>query len=247
MRYFLEIAYSGLNYSGWQRQPGSTTVQGVIEEGLSTIFQEDISVIGCGRTDKGVHASQFFLHFDTEQEIPHYFLTRINQLLPKDIAVYRLLPVSDNAHTRFDATDRTYLYRIHFRKDPFLKDTSFFYPWMPLDLAKMNDATSLLLNYTEFYPFAKGGTNVKTNICYLTKAEWKHFEDQKQLYFEISANRFLRGMVRLIVGCMFLIGKGKLEVEQLREAMDEQTSLPRSLSAPPQGLFLTSVSYPYID
>ena len=247
MRYFLEISYNGLNYSGWQRQPGSETVQSNIEGVLSTLFQEALYVIGCGRTDKGVHASQFYLHFDTEQDIPHYFLTRINQLLPKDIAVHRLLPVHKNAHSRYDATQRTYLYKIHFRKDPFQKDYSFFYPWLPLDLAKMNEATQMLLDYTEFHPFCKGRTNVKTKTCYLTSAKWLHEEEQHELHFVITANRFLRGMVRLIVGCMILIGQGKLDIDQLREVMNAQTKLPKSLSVPPQGLFLTSVKYPYID
>lgn len=247
MRYFAELAYNGTAYFGWQRQPQQNSVQQEIETALSTILNTPIVVVGCGRTDTGVHAKQYFLHFDVQQELPQRFVGRVNKFLPKDIAIFRFIPVSDEAHARFDALHRAYEYQVDFRKNPFGQQTAYQFPFYAhLDVEKMQAATQLLLNYNEFAPFCKTGHDAKTMKCDLKRAEWILDETDYKMTFHIAANRFLRGMVRLIVGMSLRVGLGKIEIEAVRTAMEQQALLKGSWSAPAQGLYLKDIRYPYI-
>ena len=248
MRYFAELAYNGTNYFGWQRQPNASSVQATIEDALSLILRAQITIVGCGRTDTGVHASQYFIHFDCSVDFPKGFLSRLNKYLPEDIAFYQIFPVSEITHARYDAFKRSYEYHICFRKTPFHTNICYHYPFAKqLDLEKMQAASHLLLNYKEFFPFCKTNTDVKTMRCDLQRAEWVYLEQEQKLIFHISANRFLRGMVRLIVGMCLNVGLGKIEIERVKKAMDEQSRLEKSLSAPAHGLFLTEIKYPFSE
>lgn len=246
MRYFAELAYNGAQYVGWQRQPNGVSVQETIEGAFSTILGAEVEVTGCGRTDAGVHASQYFLHFDYERDFPVAFLRRVNKLLPKDIAIYRIFEVAPEAHARFDAHSRSYTYHITFQKDPFAIQTAYFYPYVERpDLAQMQAAAQLLLSYEAFYPFCKSDHDAKTLRCELSRSEWVQNTSQ-HLAFHITANRFLRGMVRLIVGMCLNVGLGKLTLLEVKDALNKQTLLPKSWSVPPEGLFLTAVQYPFL-
>jgi len=245
MRYFLHLAYNGTRYYGWQRQPSAVSVQETLEDALSTILNSPLEITGCGRTDTGVHARQYYAHFDFEGDFPEAFLRRLNKFLPPDIAVYELLPVADDAHARYDAIHRAYEYHLTFSKDPFRVETRYFYPFpVRLQLDAMNEAAALLLEYENFFPFCKSDTDVRTLRCDLRRSEWLPMPGG--LVYHIAADRFLRGMVRLIVGMCLLVGSGKTRLEEVRQAMDQQERLPQAQSAPPQGLFLTEVKYPYI-
>ncbi len=244
MRYFSELAYKGTNYNGWQRQPNAPSVQQVIEEAISTILSTSVEVTGCGRTDTGVHASQYFLHFDFEGKFPKEFLRRLNKLLPADIAIRSIYEVAADAHARFDAARRSYEYHIGLDKNPFLTDTAWHFPFFEkLDLEKTQAAAALLLNYREFQPFCKSNTDVHTMECTLFRSEWVFDAASSRLVFHISANRFLRGMVRLIVGMCLNVGLGKVELDEVRQALDQQVLLKKSWSVPAEGLFLTEVRY----
>lgn len=246
MRYFAELAYKGTEFFGWQIQPEQITVQETIQDAFSTILRTPIEVVGCGRTDTGVHASQYVLHFDFDGEFPLHFLSRVNKYLPASIAIFRIFPVADEAHARFDAYHRAYEYRIHFRKDPFRQEISYFYPFPNRpDVEKMQEAARLLLAYEDFYPFCKTHHDSQTYRCELKRSEWVPGPDGFSLSYHIAANRFLRGMVRLIVGMCLNVGTGKLELDTVRRALDEQSRLQRSTSAPPEGLYLRDIRYPF--
>jgi len=248
MRYFAELAYNGANYYGWQIQPEQKSVQGTIQEALSTILNEKIEVVGCGRTDTGVHASQYYLHFDYSKELPSGFLRRINKFLPRDIVIYRFIPVADEAHTRFDAQNRAYEYHVDFVKNPFGQQIRYFYPYREWpDCEKMQQAAALLLKYEEFAPFCKSKSDAKTMRCDLRAAHWQGKPEKGRMVFHIASNRFLRGMVRLIVGMCFNVGIGQLSLEEVKEVMDRQQLLSKSWSIGPEGLYLSSVEYDYID
>lgn len=244
MRYFAELAYKGTHFFGWQIQPEQISVQETLENAFSTILREKIEVVGCGRTDTGVHASQYFVHFDFAGPFPDRFVSRLNKFLPTDIVVFRIFPVPEEAHARFDAHHRAYEYRMHFRKDPFRQGLSYYYPY-PLrpDVEKMQQAAHLLLAYEEFFPFCKTHHDAKTYKCLLQQSEWIYQTENESLSYHIAANRFLRGMVRLIVGMCINVGTGKLPLETVRKALDEQTRLERSNSAPPEGLYLKDIRY----
>lgn len=244
MRYFAELAYKGTNFHGWQRQNGQVSVQSTLEEAFSTILQTKIDVTGCGRTDTGVHARQYFLHFDYAEVFPLAFVRRINKFLPPDIVIYRIYEVSPEAHARFDATHRAYEYHLGFQKDPFAQDICYHFPFSHLlNLDLLQPAASLLLNYHLFFPFCKTNTDVKTMECELKRAEWEIREREQKLTFHIAANRFLRGMVRLIVGMCLNVAMGKQSLEEVKRAMDRQERLKKSWSVPPDGLFLTDIRY----
>ncbi len=248
MRFFAELAYHGNAYCGWQRQPGQTSVQEVIEDALSTILQAPVEVTGCGRTDTGVHARRYFLHFDYDRPFPPAFLRRLNRFLPPDIAFFRLIEVAPDAHARFDATARSYEYHLLFDKNPFEQHTAYHYPFAAkLDLDQLQAAATLLLEYTEFYPFCKSHTDVKTMRCDLRRSEWLFDTDARRLVYHVTADRFLRGMVRLIVGMCLNVALGKTDLATVQEALDRQSRLPGSHSAPPQGLFLTDIRYPFLS
>lgn len=243
MRYFIELAYNGAAYHGWQVQPKAISVQEVLEKSVSTILNQPTSITGCGRTDTGVHASQYFAHFDFDQPFPKGFQYRLNKFLPPDIVIYRIFPVAAEHHSRFDAYYRSYAYHLSWIKDPFREHTLLHYPTaQKIDKDKMQAAAQLLLDYELFEPFCKTNSDAKTMRCEMHRSEWEFKEDE--WIFHVSANRFLRGMVRLIVGMCLSVGHGKMTIDDLKKAMDEQSRLTKSLSVPPQGLFLTEIRYP---
>ncbi len=243
-RYFAELAYHGGPFVGWQNQPHQVSVQSSIEAALATLLRQEVAVVGCGRTDTGVHAQQFFLHFEWEGDFPKHFLSRLNKVLGSAIVIYRIFPVPKDLHARFSATRRSYQYHLRLRKDPFSQQTAFYFPQASkLELERLQAAAALLLDYDEFFPFCKSKSNVKTMRCELFRSEWELINDYHWV-FHISANRFLRGMVRLIVGMTLNVGIKKLSVAMVKEALEQQQRLTKSYSVPPQGIFLSEVHYP---
>lgn len=246
-RYFIELAYNGTEYFGWQRQPDRISVQETLEDALATILGKDLEIVGCGRTDTGVHASQYFAHFNFAGEFPPALVRRLNKFLPPDLVIFRIFPVAWDAHARFDAYQRSYAYHLTWVKDPFRVKTSYFYPFTEKpDLEKMQAAAALLLSYDQFAPFCKTGHDAKTMICQLQRSEWIFSADGQEAVYHITANRFLRGMVRLVVGMCLQVGLGKISLDTVKAALDQQTPLPKATSAPPQGLFLVEVRYPIL-
>ncbi len=243
-RYFLEIAYDGTNYNGWQTQPNGLGVQQVLNEKLSIVQQEKIETLGSSRTDTGVHASQTFAHFDCESDLDKLFMRKINFLLPKDISVKKIFEMKSNAHARFDAIERSYEYIFCYEKNPFLTQFSCFYPYKKLNPEVLNEYANLLLHHTDYAAFCKKRTNVKTTLCYIKRAEWKYDETKNTLTFFITANRFLRGMVRGIVATMILGGRGKLSIDGFKNLLNSTEPHKTDFSAPAQGLTLTQVKYP---
>jgi tRNA pseudouridine38-40 synthase len=244
-RYFAEIAYKGSRYHGWQIQPNALTVQEVINEKLGLYLKlPTIETVGCGRTDTGVHASQFYFHFDLNFEIAEEICAhRLNAMLPNDIVVYSIFKVADHAHARFDATARTYHFHLHTQRDPFINDTSLYFP-ATLDIEMMNEAARLLLNYEDFGSFCKGNSDNFTNLCTLTKAEF--MVSGHQIKFIITANRFLRNMVRSIVGTLLLVGTRKITLNEFIRIVEAKNRSKAGKSVDGRGLFLTDVEYPYI-
>jgi tRNA pseudouridine38-40 synthase len=242
LRFFIELAYNGKAYHGWQNQPNAVSVQQVLEHALSKLLQEKISIMGAGRTDAGVHASQMFAHFDIEKAFDiATLLFKLNSFLPNDIAVYDIFQVKDTAHTRFNAISRTYQYKIALKKNPFLYDYAY-HIFFPLDVEKMNAACQILLQYNNFQCFSKTNTDVKTYHCSIKEAVWELNEDE--LVFTITADRFLRNMVRAIVGTMVSIGLGKKQVDDLHHIIQSQNRSEAGFSVPANGLFLTKIVYP---
>jgi tRNA pseudouridine38-40 synthase len=243
-RYFIELSFNGTIYHGWQIQKNAVSVQEVLNGKLSVILREPIETTGCGRTDTGVHAKEFFAHFDVANSswfIDHGSLIRsLNSLLPKDIAVKRIFPVAADAHARFDATLRTYQYHIHFNKDPFKNNYSWEMRDRP-DIDLMNIAAKIITEYTDFSCFSKSNTQVKTNICEIKKAEWT--ADDDGITFQISADRFLRNMVRAIVGTLLMVGKHEIPPEAVREIIESKNRSNAGTSVPACGLYLTEVKY----
>jgi tRNA pseudouridine38-40 synthase len=246
MRYFGELAYNGTDYFGWQRQPDEITVQQKIEESMSMILRTPIKIMGCGRTDTGVHAAQYFMHFDFDGILPKGFCPRLNKVLPKDIAFRRIFEVEPQAHTRFDAYSRSYEYHLNFRKNPFQEKTAYYYYYSQiLDFDKMQEAAALLLEYNEFATFCKAHHDAKTMICHMNRSEWKKIDEYHWVY-HVTSNRFLRGMIRLIVGMCINIGRGQITLDDVRKALDDQVQLQKNLSVPPEGLYLKDIKYPFL-
>ena len=247
MRYFTEISYRGTDFHGWQMQPNAVSLQSTIQDAMSLILREQISITGCGRTDAGVHARQYYFHFDYEKPLPENFRFSLNNVLPRSISVSRLIEVKPDAHARFDAVYRSYEYYIHFQKDPFLDGLSTYWPKAKnFDLELLQETADILVQYSEFYPFSKSNTDVKTMHCVLKRVRWRKEPKTGQLVFYIASDRFLRGMVRLIVGMCFNVAEGKITQKQVHDALEQQTRLNRSFSAPPTGLYLHEVWYTYI-
>jgi len=241
-RYFLQIAYDGTNYSGWQMQPNKVSVQSTIDEALSTIFNEPLAhCTGCGRTDSGVHASDFYLHFEASNPIPENFVYRINKYLATDITVKRIFEC--DRHSRFDATYRAYDFHIHFDKNPFKHRFSFFFPYKPLDIPKMQRVAASLVNYKDFKPFEKSKSSSKTSICQMYECALFYDEQTQSLRLHLAANRFLRGMVRRITGAVLMVGVGKISESTFKEVMDTTGAFSLNVSVPPNGLFLSEVRY----
>lgn len=259
-RYFIELAYNGTAYHGWQVQQNAVSVQELLNKALSTILRQPIETTGCGRTDTGVHAKEFFAHFDVEGHsssfidhskaandepltINHEQVTRgLNALLPPDIAIKNVIPVHTDAHARFDATARSYQYHIHFNKDPFLQGASWQLRDVP-DLELMNQAAAIIMEYIDFSCFSKSNTQVKTNNCKITRAEW--VKTDIGIVFHITADRFLRNMVRAIVGTLMMVGRKEMEPEGIREIIESKSRSSAGTSVPACGLYLTEVKYPY--
>ncbi|KQR66907.1 pseudouridine synthase [Pedobacter sp. Leaf176] len=245
-RYFIQIAYDGSLYHGWQVQPNAVTVQELLDKAMSTFFRQPIETLGCGRTDAGVHATDFYAHFDIdeleESKVLHA-VAGINAMLPYQIAAKKIIAVADDAHARFDATARAYKYYIHFQKDPFKLNRS----WLlkdKLDVNLMNQAAQALLNFTDFSCFSKSNTQTFTNNCKITKAVFEELNDG--LVFTIEADRFLRNMVRAIVGTMVLVGKKEIDIEGFIDIIDSKNRSKAGQSVPACGLYLVKVEYPYI-
>jgi tRNA pseudouridine38-40 synthase len=251
LRYFIHLAYNGTPYHGWQIQPNATSVQETLNKAFSVLLQSEINLMGAGRTDTGVHAKEMYAHFDFEAsiDIPN-LVHKLNSFLPKDIVIYDIIPVHDDAHTRFDATKRTYEYHIHQFKNPFLDELSWYFH-QPLDIDLMNEAAKLLFNYTDFECFSKVNTDVNTFDCtifeaYWTRASTEHSEND-QLVFTISANRFLRNMVRSIVGTLVNVGLHKITLDDFTKIIESKSREKAGFSVPAHGLYLTKINYDYIN
>lgn len=246
-RYFFHIGFNGFQYRGWQRQPMKPNVQQVFETTLSQIFKEPISVMGCGRTDAQVHASQFFFHADISTTWDYDLVFRVNKLLPPDIAVFEIIPVKDNQHARFDATLRRYDYFIHTYKDPFLSQLSSLYLERDLDMDKMKQAVALLTRYDDYRAFCKRPNDYRTTICKVTAASFVSDPSGDRFRFQISADRFLGKMIRIIVGKLLVIGQGKLSVDEFECYLITKETPAIFEPAHPQGLYLSKVTYPFLD
>ena len=241
-RYMLQLAYNGANYHGWQRQPSAISVQQALEERLSLLLNTEIELVGCGRTDTGVHAEDYYAHFEYERDFPPGFLRRFNKFLPEDIVVYQLFRLPEEVHARFSAHSRAYRYDISLKKDPFRPDTVTYYSYAAqLDQQLVLQTAALLMDYEEFLPFCKTKSDARTMRCSLSRAAWIFAEDSWA--FHIQADRFLRGMVRLIVGACLQVGRGQVPLEEVKSALDEQRPMQGAWSAPPDGLFLSEVKY----
>ncbi|MFL5763344.1 MAG: tRNA pseudouridine(38-40) synthase TruA [Bacteroidia bacterium] len=244
-RYFIRLSYNGTAYHGWQVQENTlSTIQQVLNTMLCRLLNEDVFATGCGRTDAGVHASDFYAHFDTSVDLladEAHWIFKFNNALPADISIKRILKVKENANARFDAVSRTYRYVVTRVKDPFGSDRSWFI-YGELDLDAMNKAAKILFEYSDFSAFAKTNTQTGTNLCKLYIAEW--VQEDERLIFTISADRFLRNMVRAIVGTLVLVGKKKISLERFREIIESKERSQAGFSAPARGLFLVKVEYP---
>lgn len=244
MRYFLELRYSGAAYCGWQRQPHQPSVQQTLETAFTTLLRTPIEVVGAGRTDTGVNASYYVAHIEVPEQIEdtEQLLRKLNFMLPGDIAIATLTAVAEDAHARFSAREREYRYFIEPRKNPFTRNASWQY-YVPLDVAKMNQAAAMLLEFEDFTSFAKLNSGNKTNICHLMQAVWT-VDEQGVLCFTIRSDRFLRNMVRSVVGTLVDVGRERYTPEQFRAIIAARDLSMSSAGAPAQGLFLSDVRYP---
>lgn len=242
-RYFVYLAYDGTAYHGWQIQPNGVSVQEMLMKALSTVLRREVEIVGAGRTDAGVHARLMVAHFDFDAVPDGVMLAdKLNRLLPPDISVYRIREVTTDAHARFDAVYRTYKYYVTLRKDPFARH----YAWrifQPLDFNKMNEAAKTLFDYTDFTSFSKLHTDVKTNNCRIDYACWQMEGDK--LVFTVTADRFLRNMVRAIVGTLVEVGRGKITEQQFCEIIEKKDRCSAGTSVPGNALFLWDITYPY--
>ncbi|MEO7532111.1 MAG: tRNA pseudouridine(38-40) synthase TruA [Sediminibacterium sp.] len=239
-RYFLELAYKGTAYSGFQVQDNAKTIQSEVQEALETLFRQSFALTGSSRTDAGVHAKQNFFHFDTELVIVARSVYNLNALLPQDITVKGIYPMPETAHCRFDAVSREYTYLLYHKKDPFLNDRGWLFPY-PLDINNLQQAASLLMDYRDFTSFSKRNTQVKTFFCEISHSEWR--KEEEGLIYQVKANRFLRGMVRGLVGTMIKLGRGQITIDRFKEIIEAKDSGLADFSTPPQGLFLNHVYY----
>jgi len=240
-RYFLEVAYKGTNYSGFQLQQNANSIQEEIERSFQTLQKTHVKLTGSSRTDAGVHALQNFFHFDFEVQLDSHFVYKMNAILPADIVVQKVIPVPKDAHCRFDAVSREYKYFIYRHKNPFVKDRAFYFPYK-LNIELMQQAAEIIKKYVDFTSFSKRNTQVKTFICKIMESRWAWEEDC--LVFYVKADRFLRGMVRALVATMLKIGREKMAIEEFSAIIDMKDCTKASFAAPPHGLFLVSVNYP---
>jgi len=241
MRYFIEVAYKGAKFNGFQIQENAETVQSAIDHALSTLMREKIETTGSSRTDAGVHALQNFLHFDLEKPLHPQFIYKVNAILPPDVVLRNVYNVGDDAHSRFAALSRSYEYIIYMQKDPFLQDRGYFFPYR-LDIDLLQEAAGILKEYQDFTTFSKRNSQVKTYICTIKESRWT--ADGTRIVYNVTANRFLRGMVRGLVGTMLRVGRGKMTIQEFRDAIESRNCVNADFAVPPQGLFLMQVAYP---
>jgi tRNA pseudouridine38-40 synthase len=240
-RYFLEISYKGTAYSGFQTQENAVTVQSELEKAIAILQREAVSLTGSSRTDAGVHALQNYFHFDFSGVLHPQFVYKLNAILPPDIVLHKLIPVREEAHSRFDAIAREYKYFIYRAKDPFLQDRAYYFPYQ-LDTGRMQAAAALLLEYQDFTSFSKRNTQVKTFQCRLELSQWK--QEGACLVYHVKGNRFLRGMVRALTATMLKVGRGKVSLDEFRSIIEARDCTKASFAVPPHGLFLLNVHYP---
>ena len=241
MRYFIELSYDGTPFVGWQRQPYGDSVQSCLENALSILFRKPLSIVGAGRTDAGVHAHQLFAHVDIDQHIDQDLTFRLNKLLPKEIAVRNIFAVAQGAHARFDAVSRRYCYHVTTQKNPFLQKRAYQFT-KPLDVELMNQAAKILIDHEDFKCFSKSKTDVKTYICDIQHAHWH--QDGSELVFSIQANRFLRNMVRAIVGTLIEVGLRKISNSDFEAILKSRDRNQAGYSVPGHGLYLEKINYP---
>lgn len=241
MRYFLEVSYKGTNFNGFQIQNTGKTIQGEIQNALLKLFKDPIILTGSSRTDAGVHALQNYFHFDIEHPFPMERLYNLNSMVSPDIVIKRIVEVGEEAHSRFDANTREYKYYIHQSKNPFIQDTSYYYPYT-LDWDKLKAATSLILGRHDFSSFSKKNTQVNNFFCEILKAEW--YTENQQIVFNIRGNRFLRGMVRALVATLLKVGRGYFSLDDFTTILAAHDCSKADFSAPGKGLFLVEVAYP---
>ncbi len=246
-RYFLEISFNGKAFFGWQKQPNHDSIQKTIEDALQKLLQEDIVLYGCGRTDTGVHANQFFAHFEIKKPIHFDLKTKLNQMLNDSISVQNFFKVKNDIHARFTALNRTYRYFLNYDKNPFFKDVSFFVKSYRPDIELMNNAARLLIGKHDFSTFEKKGSDNKNSICDITHAVWYERKDIEGLIFEITANRFLRNMVRRITGALLMIGLERLTIEDFHDKFLNKKNLEVNIAVPAHGLFLWKIQYPFLQ
>jgi tRNA pseudouridine38-40 synthase len=245
-RYFIELAYNGKNFHGWQKQPNAITVQEVLQNAVKTLLKQKVDIMGCGRTDTGVHARQFFAHIELDLDSggmdTNQLTYKLNHFLNNDIAIFRIFKVNEAAHSRFEALNRTYEYRLRMDKYPFDQEFTYRSTYPKLDFERMNQAAALLSEYTDFTSFSKTGTDVKTNNCKIMFAEWKNVNDV--WIFTIKADRFLRNMVRAIVGTLLEVGSGKINLEDFKRIIESKNRSNAGWSVPAHGLALVKLEYP---
>lgn len=241
-RYFIEVAYKGTNYSGFQIQQNANSIQAEVEKALKIFYKQEYKLTGSSRTDAGVHALQNFFHFDSESEIEDGAY-HLNAILPGDIVIRRIFPVSPASHCRFDALSRQYVYYIYQQKDPFSIDRAYFFPYS-LNIEALQEAANELLKHHDFATFSKRNTQVKTTLCTILTSEWKL--ENNTLSYHVSSNRFLRGMVRGLVGTMLQVGRNKVSIDQFINIIKAKDCTKADFSVPPQGLFLQKVNFPTI-
>lgn len=238
-RYFIEVAYHGAHYSGFQIQQNANSVQAEVEKALKIYYRHEFLLTGSSRTDAGVHAKQNFFHFDSELPLSDASY-HLNAILPPDIVIKKLYVVADDVHCRFSALSRQYCYYVYQKKNPFISDRAYYYPF-PLNIQLLQEAASVLYNYTDFTSFSKRNTQTKTKLCTIIKSEWMLENDV--LIYTVEANRFLRGMVRGLVGTMLLVGRGKISVDDFNQVIKAKNCVKSDFSAPAHGLFLEKVSF----
>ncbi len=246
MKYFIHLAYKGTQYHGWQRQPNHISVQETLENAIEKMVGEKISCIGCGRTDAGVHASQFICHIRVDKEFNFDPVFRLNHILPDDISIFDFIEVDPSAHAQYDAIWRTYTYHIHLEKNAFLSEVSSIYPKENLDIAEMKKAVALLLLHNDFKAMCKQPHLYKTTICKMKEARLEANENANRIKIVLTANRFLRGMVRLLVGHILEVGYGRMSLQAFENCLKTGERSPYFKSAHPEGLFLSKVVYPYL-
>jgi len=240
-RYFIEVSYKGTNYSGFQIQHNANSIQAEIEKALKIFFKETFALTGASRTDTGVHALQNFFHFDTESiSLENDFLYSLNSILPHDIVIKNIVAVKQNAHCRFDALEREYKYFIYQNKNPFLSDRAYYYPYS-MDIEKLQEAAKQILDYGDFTSFSKRNTQVQNFLCSIYKSEW--IREEESIVYTVIANRFLRGMVRGLVGTMLKIGTGKITLNEFKIIIESRDCTAADFSVPSHGLFLTGIKY----